>query len=64
MLGKKRMQRKRIVNPRKPLFKWPEEGKKFKRENLTPLAERVYKRISQIYGIPLKELLPVYQATW
>ena len=58
MFGKKRMQRKRIVNPKKPGFKWPEEGKKFKRENLTPLAESVYKRISQIYGIPLKELLP------
>lgn len=36
----------------------PEKGERFERKHLTPIAEQAYLRLSQIYGIPLEELLP------
>ncbi len=36
----------------------PKRGERFERRHLTPIAEQAYLRLSQIYGVPLKELLP------
>jgi len=49
---------KRLKKRTPRLYKFPESGKPFKREHLTPIAKKFYKRLSQIYGIPLSDLLP------
>jgi hypothetical protein len=36
----------------------PEKAEQFERKHLTPIAGQAYLRLSQIYGVPLKELLP------
>ncbi|MFH0861868.1 MAG: hypothetical protein V1875_02455 [Candidatus Altiarchaeota archaeon] len=37
----------------------PEEGGKFRLENMTPIVRSLFQRISQIWEVPIEELLPL-----
>lgn len=49
---------KRLKKRTPRLSNFPQSGKPFNLGYLTPIAKKFYKRLSQIYGIPLNDLLP------